>query len=209
VRPTIRPARKSSSAACAFISTRPSGADRFAYLCIHTPVVCVAEGHPAPSGAPEEQTTEINVSSSPHATVFSPVTTRNAGAAVPASPFGPGTHWGRRAKLAREDPPVRRGRPGLPAWRQRVFRARSHTRRSTAHRHQCRQAAGAGETAAALTRGYGWLARTCSPGRRYRSRTRLSWPSPPDNSSRPAPRNAGLLFDPMPTDMTGRTYSAA
>jgi hypothetical protein len=32
------------------ISTRPSGADRFAYLCIHTPVVCVAEGHPAPSG---------------------------------------------------------------------------------------------------------------------------------------------------------------
>ena len=61
---------------------------------MHTPAVCVAEGHPVPSGAPEEQTTEINVSSSPHATVFSPVTTRNAGAAVPASPFGAGATGG-------------------------------------------------------------------------------------------------------------------
>jgi hypothetical protein len=62
-------------------------ADRFTYLCRHKPVVPVADGHAAPSGEPEEQTTETNVSSSLHATVFSPVTTRNALAAAPGSRF--------------------------------------------------------------------------------------------------------------------------
>src|SRR4029077_340404 len=42
-----------------------------------------------PSVAPLAQTSETNVSSSPHRTVSVPITTRKADA-VPGSPFGPG-----------------------------------------------------------------------------------------------------------------------
>ena len=57
------------------------------HLRMHSPVVVVAVGHPAPSGAPVEQTTDTSVSFAPQATVFSPVTMRNP--ALPAGPGGP------------------------------------------------------------------------------------------------------------------------
>ena len=49
------------------------------YLCTHRPVVSLAEGQLAPSGAPDEQTTETKVSSPSQETFFSPTTTRRAG----------------------------------------------------------------------------------------------------------------------------------
>ena len=57
------------------------------HLLMHSPVVVVAAGHPAPSGAPAEQTTDTSVSFAPQATVFSPVTIRNP--TLPAGPGGP------------------------------------------------------------------------------------------------------------------------
>ena len=48
------------------------------------PVVVLAAGHSAPSGAPAEQTTETSTSSSLQATVFSPLTIRK-----PVMPAGP------------------------------------------------------------------------------------------------------------------------
>jgi hypothetical protein len=68
------------------------------YLCTQRPVVSLAEGQLAPSGAPDEQTTETKVSSPSQETFFSPTTTRitafgscgPAGPCGPTSPFGPG-----------------------------------------------------------------------------------------------------------------------
>jgi hypothetical protein len=47
------------------------------HLCIHTPVVVLPAEHPAPSGAPSEQTTETSTSSALQLTFFSPLTIRN------------------------------------------------------------------------------------------------------------------------------------
>jgi hypothetical protein len=81
------------------------GAKSSDYCCrrIHNPVVVVAAGQVAPSGAPAEQTTETSTSSELQATDFSPVATRSpalpAGPAAPAtpcgpvSPLGPGGPW--------------------------------------------------------------------------------------------------------------------
>jgi hypothetical protein len=61
-----------------------------AHLRTHKPVAVLATGHPAPSGAPAEQTTDTNTSFSLQATVLSPVTMRNpAVAAVPGGPASP------------------------------------------------------------------------------------------------------------------------
>ena len=58
-----------------------------AHLSMHKPVAVLPAGHPGPSGAPAEQTTETSTSFSLQATVLSPVTMRNA--AVPAAPGDP------------------------------------------------------------------------------------------------------------------------
>jgi hypothetical protein len=57
------------------------------HLRMHKPVAVLPAGHPGPSGAPAEQTTDTNTSFSLQATVLSPVTMRNA--AAPAAPGGP------------------------------------------------------------------------------------------------------------------------
>jgi hypothetical protein len=54
------------------------------HLRMHKPVVVLAAGHSAPSGAPAEQTTEASTLSSLQATVFSPLTIRK-----PVMPAGP------------------------------------------------------------------------------------------------------------------------
>jgi hypothetical protein len=43
---------------------------------MHKPVVVPPAGHPVPSGAPAEHTTDTSISFSPHATTLSPVTMR-------------------------------------------------------------------------------------------------------------------------------------
>lgn len=57
------------------------------HLRMHKPVVVLAAGHSAPSGAPAEQTTETNTSSSLQPTIFSPLTIRKP--VLPAGPGGP------------------------------------------------------------------------------------------------------------------------
>src|SRR5689334_56919 len=64
------------------------------HLRIHKPVVVLPAGHPAPSGAPVEQTTETSTSSSLQLTVLSLLTIRRpALPAAPAEPAGPGEPW--------------------------------------------------------------------------------------------------------------------
>src|SRR6516162_1539774 len=68
------------------------------HLRIHKPVVVLPAEHPAPSGAPAEQTTETSASSSLQLTVPSPLTIRRP--ALPAEPARPWrtlvAFWSRR-----------------------------------------------------------------------------------------------------------------